>query len=71
MLVNLQTGSAFKLNRVGAAVWKRLDGISDVNAIVSDLDQQYRVGLETLLRDVTALLEDLQRQGLVGSADSG
>jgi hypothetical protein len=71
MLVNIQTGAAFKLNQVGAAVWKRLDGISDVAAIVSELDQQYRVGIETLRRDVTALLENLQRRGLIGPLDSG
>jgi len=70
MLVNLQTGAAFKLNRVGAAVWKRLDGTSPVTEIVSELDRQYGVGLEVLRRDVTALLEDLQKQGLVVSPDS-
>jgi hypothetical protein len=71
MLVNLQTGAAFKLNRVGAAVWKRLDGNSDAAAIAGDLDQQYKVGVETLLRDVNALLEDLRRQGLIQAPDSG
>lgn len=71
MLVNLQTGAAFKLNQVGAAVWKRLDGASDVATIAASLDRRYDVGLETLLRDVTSLLEDLQKQGLIGPADSG
>jgi hypothetical protein len=70
MLVNLQTGAAFKLNQVGAAVWKRLDGTSDVAAIAADLDRRYAVGLETLLRDVDALLGDLQKQGLIGPAGS-
>lgn len=66
MLVNLQTGGAFKLNQVGAAVWKRLDGNSDVAAIAADLQRLYGVGLDTLLRDVTALLDDLEKQGLIG-----
>ncbi len=65
MLVNVQTGAAFKLNRVGAAVWKRLDGTSAIADIVAGLEAQYRVGTETLLRDVTSLLEELQKQGLV------
>jgi hypothetical protein len=64
MLVNLTTGAAFKLNRVGAAVWQRLDG-RDVAAIVAELDQEYRVGVETLARDVNALLADLRGHGLV------
>jgi hypothetical protein len=66
MLVNVQTGAAFKLNQVGAAIWRRLDGTSEVATIVADLDHQYQVGAETLSRDVDALLEDLQKQGLVG-----
>jgi hypothetical protein len=68
--VNLQTGAAFKLNQVGAAVWKRLDGTSDVAAIAANLDRRYSVGLETLLRDVSALLEDLAKQELIGPANS-
>jgi cell division septum initiation protein DivIVA len=69
MLVNVQTGAAFKLNQVGAAVWRRLDGASDLATIVADLDRQYQVGAERLLADVNALLADLQKQGLVGPVD--
>jgi hypothetical protein len=69
MLVNVQTGTAFKLNQVGAAIWERLDGVRDVATIVGELDQQYRVGTGVLLRDVNALLEELQKQGLVGAVD--
>lgn len=71
MLVNVQTGAAFKLNRVGAAVWKRLDGNSQISAIVSELAQQYGVGLDVLQRDVATLLQDLQKQGLVVPVDAG
>jgi len=69
MLVNLQTGAAFKLNQVGAAVWKRLDGSNDAAAIVAELAKDYRVELATLQLDVDALLRDLQQQGLVGPGD--
>jgi len=68
MLVNLQTGAAFKLNQVGAAVWKRLDGSSDTAAIVKDLEKRYRVGRDTLVRDVEVLLRDLEQQGLISSS---
>lgn len=70
MLVNLTTGAAFKLNQVGAAVWRQLDGNRDVAAIAADLDRRYDVGLETLLHDVSALLEDLEKQGLIGQGES-
>jgi Coenzyme PQQ synthesis protein D (PqqD) len=67
MLVNVQTGSAFKLNQIGAAVWRQLDGAREVAAIVADLEQQYRVGADRLQRDVDALLADLEKQGLVSA----
>jgi hypothetical protein len=69
MLVNLETGAAFKLNQVGAAVWKRLDGSSDVAAIVADLAKLYRVEIGTLQLDVDALLRDLHQQGLVAPSN--
>jgi len=67
MLVNLTTGAAFKLNRVGALVWRRLDGATDVAAIVADLAKQYGVAVEDLRRDVDALLGDLEKQGLIAA----
>jgi ubiquinone biosynthesis protein COQ9 len=69
MLVDLTTGAAFKLNRVGALVWKRLDGATDVAAIVADLQTQYRVAAEDLRRDVDVLLADLEKQGLIAAGD--
>jgi hypothetical protein len=68
LLVNLQSGATWKLNRVGADVCRRLDGATDVGAIVAALEQHYKVGIETLRQDVDGLLEDLQRQGLVEPA---
>ncbi len=66
MLVNVQTGAAFKLNQVGAEIWKRLDGATDVATLVAHLEQRYRIGTVALQRDVDTLLADLEKQGLVG-----
>ena len=71
MLVNVQTGSAFKLNRVGAEVWRQLDGQRAIADIVAGLERQYGVDAEQLGRDVEALLEDLQKQGLVSRVERG
>lgn len=65
MLLNLQTGMTWKLNQVGAAVCRKLDGATEVAGIVAELDSRYHVGLETLRRDIEALLEDLRKNGLV------
>jgi len=71
MLVDVQTGSAFKLNQVGAEVWQQLDGERAVADIIAGLEQRYRIGIEQLTRDVGALLEDLQKQGLVTRVGEG
>jgi hypothetical protein len=70
MLVNVQTGSAFKLNWVGAQVWRQLDGQRAIGEIVTGLERQYAVAAEQLGRDVDALLEDLQKQGLVSRVEN-
>jgi len=68
MLVNLQTGAAFKLNQVGAAVWKHLEGNRDTAAIVAELEKRYSVDQARLLRDVEVLLRDLEQEGLISSS---
>jgi hypothetical protein len=65
MLVNVRTGDAWKLNQVGASVCRRLDGSTETATIVAELEQTYGVGADRLLRDIDALLGDLQKQGLI------
>ena len=68
ILVNIQTGFAFKLNRVGLEVWRLLDGKRGLDEIIGDLQSTYAVDAERLQRDVEVLLDDLRKQGLVGVA---
>jgi hypothetical protein len=68
LLVNLQTGKTWKLNHVGAAVCRGIEGGVDVAMIIADLARRYRVGAETLQKDVDALVDDLRAQGLVEAA---
>jgi len=65
LLVNLESGATWRLNQVGAAVARKLDGLTDVAAIVGDLDRRYGAGVARLERDVVELLVELQRHGLV------
>ena len=53
--MNVHTGSAFKLNRVGAGVWRQLDGVHDVAGIVADLQVRYCVEAQRWLGDAGAL----------------
>jgi hypothetical protein len=65
MLVNVRTGFAWKLNQVGALVWWRLDGVSDVASIVAEVKRQYGLDTDLLRQDVDNLLRDLRAQGLI------
>ena len=61
----MRTGAAWKLNQVGAAVCRRLDGATDTSTIIGELERDYRVGTDRLARDVDGLLSDLQKNGLI------
>lgn len=65
LLVNLETGLTWKVNRVGAAICRRLDGAIEVAEIVAALEREYAVSTDVVRRDVDALLAELQKQGLV------
>lgn len=69
MLVDVQTGFAFKLNHVGTAVWRRLDGATDVGTILSDLQREYGVARDQLLQDVDLLFRDLRAHKLIQPLD--
>lgn len=66
--MSLATGSTWRLNRLGAAVWQQLDRGADIEAIVSELQQEYSVEVETLRRDVLALVSALWDHGLLDAA---
>lgn len=68
MLVNIQTGAAFKLNHVGSLIWRQLDGTRDVVAIVAEIQRTFGVEADLARRDLALLLKDLQKQDLIGLA---
>jgi len=67
LLVNLDTGKTWKLNRVGAAVCHGLEQGSDLDSIANQVATQYGVEAATVRRDIDALVADLRREGLVES----
>lgn len=71
LVVNLQTGKTWKVNHVGAAVCRGLEGGADIDSIVADLAGRYNVAIGTLRKDVDLLIEDLRKQGLVESVTVG
>ena len=65
ILVDLESGACFQLNRVGAQLWKRLSAGDTVGAAIDSLRQRYDVASEVLERDSLLLCDELLRVGLI------
>lgn len=65
VLLNLQTGEYYGLNRVGTEVWRSLLASESVAAIHSHLLEEYEVSPETLWRDLEELVAEMDAKGLV------
>lgn len=71
VLVNLDSGDCWELNRTAAQVWQALQESGSARIAVEKLAARYQVARETLERDAVALLEGLQAQGLITAAPTG
>jgi hypothetical protein len=65
LIVDLESGGFFSLDRVGTEVWKGLQDGLDLAQIVDAIAGKYGVDEQTVQRDVSELLEDLNREGLM------
>jgi len=69
LLVNLGSGATWRLNGVGAAICRRLDGEASlaevVAGILADFAPAPGLDADVVRRDVEALVADLRAQGLV------
>ena len=65
LIVDLESGGFFSLDGVGTEVWKGLQDGLDLAQIVDAITVKYGVDEQTVQRDVSDLLEDLSREGLI------
>jgi Coenzyme PQQ synthesis protein D (PqqD) len=68
VLLDIQSGQYFSLNRVGRTVWDLCDGTRSVSDIIEAVCTEYDVPKETASQDADALLESLAGEGLVVEA---
>ncbi len=71
ILVDLESGYYFSLNRTGQFIWEHLDGVKELQEIVLLMVEQFDVDEETCLKDCIELADCLAADGLVVSAASG
>ena len=69
VLLSLESGNYYTLNRTGTYVWSLLDGKMDVQRIAGMVAGEFGVEVETALDDVRDLLEVLEKEGLVELGD--
>ena len=56
------------LNPVGIAVFSRLDGTKDVDALAAAIAEEFEIELAQAREDVIAFLTELQREGMLADA---
>ncbi len=65
VLIDSATGECFELNRIGARVWERLSRGENLVSITDSLAAEYALERALISSDVTRLVEDLTRHGIV------
>jgi Coenzyme PQQ synthesis protein D (PqqD) len=71
VVLGLDAGSYFDLNRVATEIWDMLSEPCRVGNIFELLSEQHEVDTETLIRDVTPFLQTLIDYRLVQMIDPG
>jgi len=71
ILFDPDTGNAFGLNPIGVVIWKRLDGRSDLEAIVNEIRETADPVPPDVEDHVRAFIENAVHLGLAGYGGSG
>jgi hypothetical protein len=71
VVLHVANGVYYKLNEVGAHVWKQLEGgARPVHELVAAVMNEFTVERERCEADIVVLLEDLLKRGLIELAKS-
>lgn len=65
VLLELETGSYYGLNEVGALIFRALERQSALGSVVDELHARYAIPRENLEADCASLIEGLLHAGLV------
>ncbi|HPD60705.1 MAG TPA: PqqD family protein [Thermodesulfobacteriota bacterium] len=65
VLLNLENGSYYTLNKTGTFIWSLLDGKTAVRQLVEVLTQNFEVAKNEASKDVFALIANLKKEGLI------
>jgi len=65
ILLHLTSGIYYTLNEVGTFLWKSFDGKRRLQDIYEEILDRYEVDPEAAKNDLSELMEDLMKEGLV------
>ncbi|MBI5439657.1 MAG: PqqD family peptide modification chaperone [Deltaproteobacteria bacterium] len=66
LLFDADSGNAVGINRVGVAIWKRLDGTRGLEQIAAELRETYAGVPGTALEETKEFVDTLVQDGFVG-----
>jgi len=69
VLLNLDNGNYYTLNKTGSFVWSLVDGKKNLTDIVVQIVDEFDVDREEAGRDAETLIKDLIAEGLIELSD--
>jgi hypothetical protein len=70
VVLDRQAGLIHQLNQTASYIWDRCDGQSTVTAIANQLAAAFDVDANTAVQDVTTVIMQLHRLGLIESSNN-
>jgi hypothetical protein len=70
VLLDLDTGDYFVLNKVGAFIWDLLNGDITIDGVAGKVVERFDVSLNQANNDIRHFLNELQKKGMV-TVDEG
>jgi hypothetical protein len=65
VILNLETGFCYNLNKTGTLIWQGLVGDKDSKSIVDVIKQAYKAPEKGIRKDVESLIEELEKEEIV------
>jgi len=65
VLLHVQRGDYYSLNRVGARLWVLTDGTKSIKDLAGLITEEFDISLDQAIKDIVELAEQLEKEGLV------
>ncbi|MHB0866087.1 MAG: PqqD family protein [Thermoleophilia bacterium] len=65
VLLHVQRGDYYSLNKVGARLWMLTDGRKCIRELAGEITQEFEISQEEAERDIIELADQLAKEGLV------